>query len=417
MEITEQSVSINIDTLLSFEKLSSIFSSKTEKPVRFVPVKQNRNTFECEISILHKNENDAEIEDIFLFQKRKSKSDESFNVVAVIPTGIGASVGGHSGDGQSAMRLLSSACDTLITHPNSMNGADIIELMPNMLYVEGSTLSRLLMGTVGLQRRRNNRILLIVDKQNRSIMNMSINSASAARMALGMDIDVLEMDCGYARIGTSESGRAIGNVSGLEKLLEIGKLDYDAFALSTLADYDDETLVDYFTDKLHVNPWGGIEAILTHALSLYINKPIAHSPMNKENSLSYSIFGIVNPLKASEVISITYLHCILKGLHKSPAIVKPDDGLSAKDVDVLVIPDRCIGLPVLAALKQGIKVIFVSDNENIMKNNVESLPWARGQIYHAKNYLEAIGILNSIRIGMNPNILKRPSDPTNIIKI
>ena len=40
--------------------------------------------------------------------------------------------------------------DTLITHPNVVNGADINEMSENTLYVEGSVITRLLMGTAGL---------------------------------------------------------------------------------------------------------------------------------------------------------------------------------------------------------------------------------------------------------------------------
>ena len=41
------------------------------------------------------------------------------------------------------------------------------------------------------------------------------------------------------------------------------------------------------------------------------------------------------------------------------------------DVNCLVIPDGCVGLPVLAALQQGIPVIAVKENRNIMKNELD----------------------------------------------
>jgi len=55
---------------------------------------------------------------------------------------------------------LASACDTLVTHPNVVNASDINELPENALYVEGSVICRFLMGTVGLQKVRANRVLL-----------------------------------------------------------------------------------------------------------------------------------------------------------------------------------------------------------------------------------------------------------------
>ena len=39
----------------------------------------------------------------------------------IIPTGIGCSVGGYAGDAIPAARLLASASDCLISHPNVIN--------------------------------------------------------------------------------------------------------------------------------------------------------------------------------------------------------------------------------------------------------------------------------------------------------
>jgi hypothetical protein len=59
---------------------------------------------------------------------------------------------------------MAASCDTLITHPNVVNAADINELPENGLHVEGSVISRLMMGTVGLQKVRSNRVMMIVDE-------------------------------------------------------------------------------------------------------------------------------------------------------------------------------------------------------------------------------------------------------------
>ena len=77
----------------------------------------------------------------------------------LVPTGIGAAIGGHAGDATPVARLLASICDRLVTHPNVVNASDINELPENGLYVEGSVISRLLMGTAGLQPVRSNRVL------------------------------------------------------------------------------------------------------------------------------------------------------------------------------------------------------------------------------------------------------------------
>ncbi|KAJ1494664.1 hypothetical protein T484DRAFT_1765081 [Baffinella frigidus] len=56
--------------------------------------------------------------------------------VLIVPTGVGASIGGFAGDALPVARVLSTVSDTLITHPNVVNGAMLYWPMPNMLYTE-----------------------------------------------------------------------------------------------------------------------------------------------------------------------------------------------------------------------------------------------------------------------------------------
>ena len=72
------------------------------------------------------------------------------NIVLIIPTGIGAEIGGHAGDGNPVAKLFGSICDNLITHPNVVNASDINEMPENTLYVEGSILDRFLRGEIYL---------------------------------------------------------------------------------------------------------------------------------------------------------------------------------------------------------------------------------------------------------------------------
>ncbi len=83
------------------------------------------------------------------------------------------------------------------------------------------------------------------------------------------------------------------------------------------------------------------------------------------------------------------------------------DGLFAKNISALVIPDGVLGLPVIAALHQGIKVIAV-ENKNIMKNDLSLLPWKKDQFFKCRNYIEASGILNCLKEGINIQSVKRP---------
>ena len=82
--------------------------------------------------------------------------------------------------------------------------------------------------------------------------------------------------------------------------------------------------------------------------------------------------------------------------------------LTVSDVSCLVIPDGCLGIPTLAALEQGIPVIAVRENRNLMKNDLAELPWRRGQFYLVNNYWEAAGVMAALRAGIEPTSV--PSD-------
>ena len=169
-----------------------------------------------------------------------------------------------------------------------------------------------------------------------------------------------------------------------------------------------------------VNPWGGVEAMLTHAISLLFNVPSAHSPMLETKEILDLDLGVIDPRKAAEIVSVTFLHSILKGLHKSPRIITGQSELAspgimtASDIDCLVIPDGCVGLPTLAALEQGIPVIAVKENKNRMKNKLEDLPFELGKLFVVDNYLEAVGVMSALKAGVSVDAVRRPLALTNV---
>ena len=78
-------------------------------------------------------------------------------------TSANVACGGHAGDATPAARLLASQVDNLVLHPNVVNASDINEQAENCLYAEGSLICRLMMGTIGLRKVRQNRVLLVTD--------------------------------------------------------------------------------------------------------------------------------------------------------------------------------------------------------------------------------------------------------------
>ena len=399
-----------------------------ETPVRLAVTKTDEQHYHVELGLLNIEslENSPLSESIFSFNPRKVENTEKFNAVLLIPTGINAELGGHSGDGGPLSRLMASACDTLITHPNVVNAADVNELPENGLYVEGSVISRLLMGTVGLQKVRANRVALVMDDHDEScISEHTINSASTARAAFGLDCPIVikmsEKIGMYAEYSES-SGRAVGRVDNLEhliKVLEEHRDKYDAVALASTIKVPKNYHTDYFLTEM-TNPWGGVEAILTHSISSVLKVPSAHAPMMESSEILNLNVGVVEPRKAAEAVSVTYLHCVFKGLHRSPKLIEDaslfnnSNVISASDISCLVIPDGCVGLPTLAALEQGIPVIAVRENKNLMKNNLEELPFKPGKLFIVDNYLEAIGVMQALKAGVTLEAVRRPLAGTNV---
>ncbi len=260
------------------------------------------------------------------------------------------------------------------------------------------------------------------------IINATINSVNAARATLGLDCPEvivldppIEMSAGY-----SKSGRAAGQIKGMDRLFKIldeYKDKCDAVALSTVINLPFRYHIDYFNGKGEIlNPWGGVEAMLTHAISHKYNLPSAHSPMLESESVAGLDPGVVDSRMAAEVVSLTFLQCILKGLQRSPKIMinaetmNNHNVLTAEDVSCLVIPDKCIGLPTLAALEQGIPVVAVKDNTNVMENDLNALPWASNQLHIVNNYLEAVGVMAAIKSGIPTDSVQRPFPSTKVIK-
>ena len=81
---------------------------------------------------------------------------------------------------------------------------------------------------------------------------------------------------------------------------------------------------------------------------------------------------------------------------------------------ILIIPDQCVGLPTLAALEQGIPIIAVAENENLMQNDLRALPWAPGQLHLVANYWEAVGVMTALKAGIAPAALRRPLSATPV---
>jgi len=398
-------------------------------PIRFVVTASDSSGYDCELGVASGLQ-DAGLSDppsIFEFTRRQIENVDKFNVVLIVPTGIGAEIGGHAGDAAPVARLLGKCCDKLITHPNVVNASDINEIPDNGLYVEGSVLCRLLMGTAGLSPTRSNRVLVVLGAhEDNCFVTDAINSVNGARASYGLRCPkIITVDPSMQMLAKyTSSGAAAGRVEdidGLCRVLDEHRNEFDAVAVSSVIDVPHDYHMEYFLGEgKMVNPWGGVEAMLTHTISSLYNIPSAHSPMFENREIANLDPGIVDPRMAAEAVSVSFLQCTLKGLQRSPRIVtdrkvlEQPSVLTAEDVSCLVIPDGCLGLPTLAALEQGIPVIAVRENRNLMRNDLTRLSWAPDQLHFVENYWEAAGVIAAMKAGIAPESVRRPLTYANI---
>ena len=338
------------------------------------------------------------------------------NVVFIIPTGLGCLIGGHVGDATPAAKMIAQMCDKIILHPNVVNACDINEMPANALYVEGSILDRFLEGKIELQEVCSNRVLVVV---NPPVKPETVNAVRAAEATIGMDVEIVELETPLVMKARVENNVATGDATGVNELIgqvaslvlppsftEVPgmyrlhpKYQYDALAIASPIEVPEGMALEYFRNpNIHVNPWGGIEAIVSRRVADAIDKPTAHAPVMEDSERDdpeqfYLAFREkIDKRKAAEAISSCFIHCILKGLHKAPRI---GSGIHRSSVAALITPTGCIGRPHKACLSTGIPVIAVEEN-----TIASALKHRDDRIIYVKNYLEAAGVLSCMKAGV-----------------
>lgn len=325
------------------------------------------------------------------------------NIVLIVPTGIGAKIGGHAGDANPICKLLAGLSDTLVTHPNVVNASDINEMPDNVFYVEGSMLDRFLAGEFCLKQPLQNRILVAV---NHPIRNDTINAVSAAKVTIGVDATIVELKEPLRMVATFEGGVASGVVFGWQALVhQVRNMKYDALAIHTPIEVPRDTALSYYRTG-GVNPWGGVEAKASKFIATTLNKPVAHAPLENTSPDDAELYNIMNevvdPRIAPEAISFCYLHCVLKGLNRAPRI--SDSGLSVNGIDVMVSPDGCFGEPHQACLKVHIPIIVVRENKTIYGE--KHYP----DFIYVDNYWEVVGLIACMKAGITKESVRYESN-------
>ena len=244
--------------------------------------------------------------------------------IFIVPTGIGASVGGYAGDASSVAREFSMYA-TLIVNPNVVNAGGFSGINSDMLYVEGYSLDEFVKGNINLEPVKTpNKVGIVFDKAiPQDVLNVHINTMNAVKTVYGIDI------CGYEvteeNIGIdftlNQNGISDGSVKNPETMLKASKklLNKGCTAIALVGMFKDpEDINTNYANGEGTDPVGGVEAILSHYISKYLKVPCAHSPAFED----FQIYpDIVNPKSASEYITPTFLPCILLGLAQAPRLV------------------------------------------------------------------------------------------------
>ena len=144
----------------------------------------------------------------------------------IVPTGVGASIGGYAGDALPSVKLLSNVVDRLITHPNVMNAAMLYWPLANVLYVEGSSLDSFAEGRIALSEMTKgaHKIGLLLDRGiEADLRTRHLHVANAMRASLGIDVAhcaVTSRNVNVQLETSQESGASWGSIGDTETLVE-----------------------------------------------------------------------------------------------------------------------------------------------------------------------------------------------------
>jgi hypothetical protein len=112
-----------------------------------------------------------------------------YTVVLLVPTGVGAAIGGYAGDALPVARAIAQVADRLITHPNVLNGAQLYWPMSNTFYVEGYGLDQFAAMNWGLRPVHQNRVGIILDRAIESDLRWRhLQAADATKATLGLNL-------------------------------------------------------------------------------------------------------------------------------------------------------------------------------------------------------------------------------------
>jgi hypothetical protein len=339
-----------------------------------------------------------------------------YTVILIVPTGVGAAIGGYAGDALPVAKVISQVCDRLITHPNVLNGASLYWNIPNAFYVEGYGLDKFAAGCWGLRPVRHNKIGLLLDQGIEPELRLRhIQAADAARATLGLTLtDYVITDAPLnVELRTSTSGASWGTIGNPDSLLRaaevlINKAGAEAIAVvARFPDDMDEEALQNYRYGTGVDFLAGAEAVISHLVVRTFHIPCAHSPALATAPPDPNL----SPRSAAEELGYTFLPCVLVGLSGAPQFMieresmtsLPDD-IWADQVDAAIAPANACGSSALLSLSQRqCQIITVEENKTFIQVPPKPLGIKSIQV---NSYLEAVGVLAAHKAGINPSVLR-----------
>lgn len=353
--------------------------------------------------------------------------------VLIVPTGIGAAIGGYAGDALPVARTLAQVTDRLITHPNVMNGAQMYWPMKNTFYVEGYGLDQFASGQWGLRPVHQNSIGLVIDQaMEDELRSRHLQAADAARATLGLDIRahvVTDKPLGVA-LKTAESGASWGTVENPGSLLRAAERlinEAGVGAIAVIARFPDDegsAELEAYRQGKGVDLLAGAEAVISHLVVRTFKIPCAHAPALAPIPLDTSI----SPRSAAEELGYTFLPCVLAGLSRAPQFVLETSGtvsgsasgsasgaivadstiMTADQVDAVIVPATAFGGSAVMSLapmlnRLGRQVIAVGENSTAMAVQAAGLGI---KAIALNSYLEAAGAIAAYRAGVTHTALR-----------
>lgn len=326
------------------------------------------------------------------------KKNKSKFATFIVPTGIGASIGGYAGDASNYARKIAKKFP-LIVNPNVVNAACFSGISPNMYYTEGWTISQLFKGNLSLIPSENNKIGIIFDKAiSKQILNIHINTINAVRTVYGCHVigyEITDEPCGVEFFIT-DNGISSGALANNETLLKAAKklLHRGAETIAVVCHFDEPPEDNYMQGNAP-DIIGGVEAIISHYLTKELMVPVVHAPAFEKIDITSEL---VDARAASEYITPTFLPCLLLGLQNAPLIYPSlnDQYINVNDIFSLIMPGNSLGSSIVFdAINRNIPVIAVESNNTVLNIDKYALS-LENAIINVKTYDDCYSLLEEV---------------------